>query len=66
MHPARRRSSGLVEDSGGRRATAPCVPSYRQGLEAIQEAPFPTEAQTRDILYNNAVRFLRLEGAPIG
>ena len=31
------------------------------GLDAIQQAPFLTEAQKRDILYNNAARFLRLQ-----
>lgn len=29
-------------------------------IEAIEQAPFLTEAQKRDILYNNAARFLRL------
>jgi predicted TIM-barrel fold metal-dependent hydrolase len=29
-------------------------------IETIEEAPFLTEAQKRDILYNNAARFLRL------
>jgi hypothetical protein len=28
---------------------------------AIEQAPFLTEEQKRDILYHNAVRFLRLE-----
>lgn len=32
-----------------------------EGIEAIEQAPFLTEAQKRDILYNNAVRFLRLD-----
>lgn len=31
------------------------------GIEAIEGAPFLTEEQKRDILYYNAVRFLRLE-----
>lgn len=31
------------------------------GIAAIEEAPFLTERQKRDILYNNAVGFLRLE-----
>jgi predicted TIM-barrel fold metal-dependent hydrolase len=31
------------------------------GIEAIESADFLTEAQKRDILYNNAVRFLRLD-----
>ncbi|MBA4159900.1 MAG: amidohydrolase family protein [Gemmatimonadetes bacterium] len=29
-------------------------------IETIQNAPFLTEAQKRDIFYNNAARFLRL------
>ena len=29
------------------------------GIEAIESAPFLTTAQKRDILYNNAARFLR-------
>jgi predicted TIM-barrel fold metal-dependent hydrolase len=32
-----------------------------KGIEAIQEADYLTEDQKRDILYNNAARFLRLE-----
>lgn len=32
-----------------------------KGIEAIEEADFLTEEQKRDILYNNAVRFLQLE-----
>lgn len=31
-----------------------------EGIETIQKAPFLTANQKRDILYNNAVRFLRL------
>ena len=31
-----------------------------EGIEAIQRAPFLTDDQKRDILYNNAARFLRL------
>ncbi len=31
------------------------------GIERIEEAPFLTEQQKRDILYNNAARFLRLD-----
>lgn len=34
-----------------------------EGIEAIRDAPFLTEAQKRDILYENAARFLRIEGA---
>jgi predicted TIM-barrel fold metal-dependent hydrolase len=33
---------------------------FGKGIQAIQEAEFLTEDQKRDILYNNAVRFLRL------
>ena len=32
-----------------------------EGIEAINQAPFLTKEQKRDILYNNAMRFLRLE-----
>jgi hypothetical protein len=32
-----------------------------QGIEAIEQAPFLTAEQKRDILYNNAARFLRLQ-----
>lgn len=35
-----------------------------EGIEAIQEAPFLRDEQKRDILYENAARFLRLPGAP--
>ena len=31
-----------------------------EAIEAIEQAPFLTEEQKRDILYHNAVRFLRL------
>ena len=31
-----------------------------RSITVIKEAPFLTEAQKRDILYNNAARFLRL------
>lgn len=33
-----------------------------QGLDAIRTAPFLSEQERRDILFNNAVRFFRLEG----
>jgi uncharacterized protein len=33
-----------------------------EGIDAIQQAPFLTEEQKRDILYNNAARFLGLAG----
>lgn len=32
-----------------------------EAIEAIEQAPFLSEEQKRDILYNNAARFLRLE-----
>ena len=32
-----------------------------EAIEAIEQAPFLTEEQKRDILYHNAARFLRLE-----
>lgn len=32
-------------------------------IKTIEEAPFLTQEQKRDILYNNAARFLRLRGA---
>jgi predicted TIM-barrel fold metal-dependent hydrolase len=32
-----------------------------EAIEAIEQAPFLTQEQKRDILYHNAVRFLRLE-----
>ena len=32
-------------------------------VEAIEQAPFLTEEQKRDIFYNNDARFLRLEDA---
>jgi len=35
--------------------------SIEKAIEAIKSADFLTEAQKRDILYNNAVRFLRLD-----
>jgi predicted TIM-barrel fold metal-dependent hydrolase len=34
-----------------------------EGIDAIEQAPFLTNEQKRDILYNNAARFLRLESA---
>ena len=33
-----------------------------EAIEAIEEADYLTAAQKRDIFYNNAARFLRLEG----
>jgi predicted TIM-barrel fold metal-dependent hydrolase len=35
-----------------------------EAIKAIEEADYLTEGQKRDILYNNAARFLRLEKAP--
>ena len=32
-----------------------------EGIEAIRHAPFLTAEQKRDILFNNAARFLRLD-----
>jgi predicted TIM-barrel fold metal-dependent hydrolase len=36
-----------------------------EAIEAIEEAPFLSAQQKRDILYNNAARFLRLTPAQI-
>ena len=36
-----------------------------RGIEAIESAPFLTKARERDILYNNAARFLRLSDEEI-
>ncbi len=36
-----------------------------EGIRAIEDAPFLTAQQKRDILYNNAARFLRLSDAEI-
>lgn len=33
-----------------------------EAIEAIEEADFLSEDQKRDIFYNNAARFLRLDG----
>jgi predicted TIM-barrel fold metal-dependent hydrolase len=33
------------------------------GISVINQAPFLSAEQKRDILYNNAARFLRLNGA---
>jgi hypothetical protein len=37
-----------------------------EGLDAIRAAPFLSDGQRRDILYNNAVRFFRLEDPLVG
>lgn len=39
--------------------------AIERAIEAVQEAAFLTEEQKRDILYNNAARFLRLSEAEI-
>ena len=36
------------------------------GIRAIQSVPFLTTEEKRDILYNNAARFLRIEDTPSG
>ena len=57
---------GLVEAGFGKRimfgSDASLWPqTLAIAIEAIQSADFLTEAQKRDILYNNAARFLRLD-----
>jgi predicted TIM-barrel fold metal-dependent hydrolase len=32
-----------------------------EGIAAIEQAPFLTDEQKRDILFNNAARFLRID-----
>jgi uncharacterized protein len=39
--------------------------TIERSIEVIKEAPFLSEAQKRDILYNNAARFLKLDAATI-
>jgi uncharacterized protein len=39
--------------------------AIERSIAVINEAPFLTKAQKRDILYNNAARFLRLDAATI-
>ena len=39
--------------------------AIERALESIETAPFLTSAQKRDILFNNAARFLRLSGEEI-
>lgn len=34
---------------------------HAEGIEAIEEADFLTDEQKRDILYNNAARFLKMD-----
>jgi predicted TIM-barrel fold metal-dependent hydrolase len=36
-----------------------------EAIKAVEQAPFLSESQKRDILYNNAARFLRLDEAQI-
>jgi hypothetical protein len=40
--------------------------TIRRAIENIEEAPFLSESQKRDILYNNAARFLRMNTGPSG
>jgi uncharacterized protein len=39
------------------------VDNLREGIEAILKAPFLSDPQKKDILYNNAARFFRLKTA---
>jgi hypothetical protein len=39
--------------------------TIRMAIETIESAPFLTDTQKRDILYNNAARFLRLTAEQI-
>ncbi len=39
------------------------VDRLREGIEAILKAPFLSDTQKKDILYNNAARFFRLKTA---
>ena len=39
--------------------------TIERGIRVIEEAPFLSEQQKRDILYNNAARFLRFADAQI-
>ena len=39
--------------------------TIERGIEVIEEAPFLSALEKRDILYNNAARFLRLTEAEI-
>jgi predicted TIM-barrel fold metal-dependent hydrolase len=39
--------------------------AIERSIQVIEQAPFLTPAQKRDILYNNAARFLRLDAATI-
>jgi len=39
--------------------------TIERGIEVIEEAPFLNESEKRDILYNNAARFLRFSDEDI-
>jgi predicted TIM-barrel fold metal-dependent hydrolase len=39
--------------------------TIERSIQVIKDAPFLNEAQKRNILYNNAARFLRLDAATI-
>ena len=39
--------------------------TIERSIQVIEEAPFLSEDQKRDVLYNNAVRFLRLSDAEV-
>ncbi|MFN5243306.1 MAG: amidohydrolase family protein, partial [Novosphingobium sp.] len=39
--------------------------AIERSIKVIEEAPFLSPEQKRDILYNNAARFLRLDAATI-
>jgi predicted TIM-barrel fold metal-dependent hydrolase len=39
--------------------------TIERSIQIIKDAPFLNEVQKRDILYNNAARFLRLDAATI-
>jgi hypothetical protein len=54
----------LVEAGFARRILFGSDADLAQGIDAILEADFLTEQQKRDILCNNAARFLRLGEAP--
>ena len=50
----------LVDAGFGDRVMFGSDNEYEEGIQAILTAEFLTEGQKRDILYNNASRFLRL------
>jgi len=60
------RSSRANRGSGKRRSPKPCGTNRSwwyvpRTLSVVESAEFLTDQQTRDIFYNNAARFLRLE-----